>query len=190
MSKIPEIVIRVDLLEYFSLTVISVVFDKYFCKRLFYNGCLLILQPCFRGVALPKVFGRLARHACGVKAGINLNNTLKKVSVHKKKINSGCGAVRLARYVRDVEAGSSNLPTPTISYHRHGFSITRINLHQLLSFMIYVYILQSRKSGRYYTGHTEDIEKRLKQHNSGENTSTRRGIPWEMVYSPHFYRRK
>ena len=27
--------------------------------------------------------------------------------------NSGCGAVRLARVVRDDEAGSSNLPTPT-----------------------------------------------------------------------------
>ncbi len=31
--------------------------------------------------------------------------------------DSGCSAARLARVVRDDEVGSSNLPTPTTTFH-------------------------------------------------------------------------
>jgi hypothetical protein len=37
----------------------------------------------------------------------------------------------------------------------------------------WVYILQSQTTGRYYCGQTDDIEKRLLQHNDPENTFTR-----------------
>ncbi len=48
--------------------------------------------------------------------------------------------------------------------------------------MFTVYILQSEKTFRYYTGTTHDIVNRLAEHNAGENKSTRSGIPWRLVY--------
>jgi len=52
--------------------------------------------------------------------------------------------------------------------------------------MFYVYILQSEKSGRYYTGFTDDIERRLQEHNNGENPSTHNKGPWKLVYQEPF----
>ncbi len=44
-----------------------------------------------------------------------------------------------------------------------------------------VYILQSDKSpSKYYTGFTEDLETRLKDHNSGKNTHTTKYRPWHI----------
>jgi putative endonuclease len=39
--------------------------------------------------------------------------------------------------------------------------------------MFYTYIIQSEKSGRYYIGHTENIEARLERHNAGKVTATK-----------------
>ena len=52
--------------------------------------------------------------------------------------------------------------------------------------MYYVYILQSEKSGKYYTGYCADIEVRLIRHNSGATPSTKSGIPWKLVYFENF----
>jgi putative endonuclease len=52
--------------------------------------------------------------------------------------------------------------------------------------MYFVYILQSEKSGRYYVGHSEDWQKRLREHNSGKTTSTRNKGPWKCVYTETF----
>ncbi len=52
--------------------------------------------------------------------------------------------------------------------------------------MFFVYILRSKKSERYYTGHTANIDKRLKEHNSGKVRSTKAYVPWEIVYSEKF----
>ena len=46
---------------------------------------------------------------------------------------------------------------------------------------MFVYILFSDKSSRYYVGQTIDIDKRLKKHNQGNVQSTRFGIPWRLV---------
>lgn len=47
---------------------------------------------------------------------------------------------------------------------------------------MFVYILQSlRRPDRYYTGKSLDVERRLAQHNAGENTSTRRHRPWRVM---------
>ncbi len=50
----------------------------------------------------------------------------------------------------------------------------------------YVYILYSPSLDRYYVGYTHDPEERLKKHNSGATKSTRRGIPWELVYTARY----
>jgi len=50
----------------------------------------------------------------------------------------------------------------------------------------YVYILKSLKNGRYYTGHTKDLEKRLIQHNSGETKGNKYWGPFELVYKEEY----
>ena len=45
----------------------------------------------------------------------------------------------------------------------------------------YVYILQSEiELGRFYTGLTDDLRKRLKSHNSGRVIHTRKWRPWRL----------
>jgi len=48
--------------------------------------------------------------------------------------------------------------------------------------MFYVYVLQSRKSGLWYTGCTNDLRKRFNQHNKGESTWTKNRVPWDLIY--------
>ena len=52
--------------------------------------------------------------------------------------------------------------------------------------MVYLYILQSLSSGRFYTGVTERIQSREAEHNDGQTKSTRTGRPWKLVYSEQF----
>lgn len=48
--------------------------------------------------------------------------------------------------------------------------------------MYYVYVIKS-KEGRYYIGSTQDVEKRLRQHNSPGNQGwTNRFTGWVEVY--------
>lgn len=46
----------------------------------------------------------------------------------------------------------------------------------------FVYIIQSEQDQTYYKGFTENIVKRLEQHNNGESEYTSRKIPWKLVY--------
>ena len=55
--------------------------------------------------------------------------------------------------------------------------------------MFYVYILQSVLNGRFYVGHSDEIGRRLREHNAGECRYTRRWRPWELVYSEEFQTR-
>jgi putative endonuclease len=52
--------------------------------------------------------------------------------------------------------------------------------------MHYLYILRSKKDGNHYVGITSDLEKRLKYHNSGQVRSTKRRIPFNIIYSEKF----
>jgi putative endonuclease len=45
-----------------------------------------------------------------------------------------------------------------------------------------VYILFSLSIGKYYTGHSEDLENRMMEHNGGETTSIKHGIPWAIAW--------
>lgn len=51
--------------------------------------------------------------------------------------------------------------------------------------MFYIYILKSI-AGRYYIGSTNNIDKRLKEHNLGKTRSTKNFRPWHIVYSEQF----
>lgn len=48
--------------------------------------------------------------------------------------------------------------------------------------MFYTYILQSQKSGRLYTGSTNNLQKRFKEHNLGKSTFTRTELPYKLIY--------
>jgi putative endonuclease len=56
----------------------------------------------------------------------------------------------------------------------------------LVATVFYIYIIRSQRSQRYYVGSTEDVEKRLKEHNAGKSTSTRGGRPWELIHTETF----
>ena len=45
----------------------------------------------------------------------------------------------------------------------------------------YTYVLKSLKDGHFYIGITHDIEKRLKEHNSGKTRSTRNRLPFRLI---------
>jgi len=53
----------------------------------------------------------------------------------------------------------------------------------------YLYILRSESSGQSYIGQTSSIDKRLQEHNSGKNLSTRNRGPWKLIYSEEFQTR-
>jgi putative endonuclease len=52
--------------------------------------------------------------------------------------------------------------------------------------MYYTYILQSESTGRFYIGSTDDLERRVAQHNDpeykGSKITKRFKGPWKLVY--------
>ncbi len=48
--------------------------------------------------------------------------------------------------------------------------------------MYYIYVLQSKKDKQFYTGYTNNLKLRLQQHNNGEVASTRKRVPFQIVY--------
>ena len=55
--------------------------------------------------------------------------------------------------------------------------------------MFYVYVLKSGMDGRLYKGITDNLVKRVQQHNNGENKSTKGFLPWALVYHERFLSR-
>jgi putative endonuclease len=49
-------------------------------------------------------------------------------------------------------------------------------------FMYYIYAIKSKKDDRIYVGFTENLERRISEHNSGKTRSTKGYIPWVLVY--------
>ena len=49
-------------------------------------------------------------------------------------------------------------------------------------FMYYTYILKSNKDGKYYYGHTADLNSRLKEHNNGKVRATKGRRPLIIHY--------
>lgn len=52
--------------------------------------------------------------------------------------------------------------------------------------MYKIYVLKSKVAKKSYVGHTDNIERRINEHNSGRNIYTSRYIPWEVVYNEDY----
>ncbi|MEO0572511.1 MAG: GIY-YIG nuclease family protein [Bacteroidota bacterium] len=52
--------------------------------------------------------------------------------------------------------------------------------------MFYVYVLYSSKSDSSYVGMTQNLKRRLGEHNTGKTKSTQRNIPWVIVHQEVF----
>ncbi|WP_447950795.1 GIY-YIG nuclease family protein [Chryseobacterium koreense] len=54
----------------------------------------------------------------------------------------------------------------------------------------YVYVIKSKLNGNLYKGQTDNLAKRLSEHNAGYNRSTKAFLPWELVYFEEFETRE
>ncbi|OOQ60077.1 GIY-YIG nuclease family protein [Mucilaginibacter pedocola] len=52
------------------------------------------------------------------------------------------------------------------------------------------YIIYSNKLDRYYVGHTDDVDERIVQHNSGISTYTAKANDWTLVHREVFLTRE
>lgn len=52
--------------------------------------------------------------------------------------------------------------------------------------MYYVYILKSKKNNKLYKGYTNDLKRRIKEHNCGKNSFARDNGPWILIYYEAF----
>ena len=48
--------------------------------------------------------------------------------------------------------------------------------------MFYTYVIKSKQDNRWYTGSTNDLRKRFKEHSDGRVLSTRRRGPFDLIY--------
>jgi len=48
--------------------------------------------------------------------------------------------------------------------------------------MHFVYILKSTSASKTYVGLTDNISRRIEEHNSGASSFTKKYLPWEMIY--------
>ena len=55
--------------------------------------------------------------------------------------------------------------------------------------MFSLYILQSEFDKSYYVGHTDNIERRFKEHNNGKCRYTGKKTPWILVYKEEYFTR-
>jgi len=54
--------------------------------------------------------------------------------------------------------------------------------------MFYLYILKSKKDDKLYIGSTNDLRRRLSEHNNGKVNSTKTRRPFELRYYESFYK--
>ena len=56
--------------------------------------------------------------------------------------------------------------------------------------MYYVYVLSSLSYNIQYVGHTDNLERRLKEHLDGKSRYTKGRGPWKLVYKERYSSRK
>lgn len=56
--------------------------------------------------------------------------------------------------------------------------------------MIYVYVLKSKKDGKLYIGHTNNLRNRVELHNNGKVISTKYRKPFELIYYEASYNKE
>jgi putative endonuclease len=52
--------------------------------------------------------------------------------------------------------------------------------------MYSTYILWSEKLRKYYVGHTNNLSRRITEHNTGKSSYTKLGKPWSLTYHEEF----
>jgi putative endonuclease len=60
------------------------------------------------------------------------------------------------------------------------------NNEGFVAYMYFTYILKSEKTDKLYIGHTENIERRLLEHNSNQSKSTKNNGPWKLIFTKEF----
>jgi len=57
--------------------------------------------------------------------------------------------------------------------------------------MWYTYVLQSVKDGRLYTGYSDDLRQRLKEHNGGRGGNyTKQNGKWKLIFYEAYFEKK
>ena len=51
---------------------------------------------------------------------------------------------------------------------------------------VFLYINYSKSLDRYYTGHTDNLLRRIPEHNAARCKATKFGVPWTLVFSKSF----
>ena len=54
---------------------------------------------------------------------------------------------------------------------------------------MFVYVLYNDSSGGRYIGHTNNLDRRLKEHNAGHVKSTKSGTPWRIIAYKKYHTR-
>ena len=54
----------------------------------------------------------------------------------------------------------------------------------------FTYILESKVDNRFYIGQTQNVQQRLKHHNKGYSTYTKKFRPWILIWYQEFETRK
>jgi putative endonuclease len=52
-----------------------------------------------------------------------------------------------------------------------------------MKILVHVYAIKSELNQRIYVGMSEDVDKRLNQHNMGKTKSTKGYRPWQLLYT-------
>jgi putative endonuclease len=52
--------------------------------------------------------------------------------------------------------------------------------------MFRVYILYSKSLRKYYVGQTQDLDRRIEEHNRGKTSFTAKGVPWEITWTNEY----
>ena len=55
---------------------------------------------------------------------------------------------------------------------------------------MFVYILHSSSLDKYYVGSTENVNRRLVEHNAGKGNFTSKGVPWNLIFTIECQNRK
>ena len=56
--------------------------------------------------------------------------------------------------------------------------------------MYYIYLIQSKIDDSKYVGYTNNLEDRIKRHNTGKEKYTKNKKPWKLIYYSAFRSRK
>ena len=57
---------------------------------------------------------------------------------------------------------------------------------QIEKIMYKIYIIKSKVDNSFYIGYTNNLDRRLEEHNSGKTRYSSKKCPWELVYTEEF----